>query len=239
MLLPTEKKQPKQRLEDYSILLYGQPKIGKSTFCSQMDMPLFLATEPGLEALSVYEVKVPDWNTFLQVCKEIATGEHPYKTIVIDTVDNLWKTCSEFVRSRHNIQHESDLGFGKGWQLVKDEFFRALRKLSLLPYGLVMISHFELVEVKTNNNVITKAIPTIPKSGREIVLGMVDMIFYAESIQTDKGSIRVLRTQPNESWEAGDRTEYAFSRKLPETLPLKFSLFKEAFYNEKIEEDGE
>lgn len=54
MLLPTEKKQPKQKLEDYSILLYGQPKIGKSTFCSQMDMPLFLATEPGLEALSVW-----------------------------------------------------------------------------------------------------------------------------------------------------------------------------------------
>src|SRR5690606_38728108 len=92
-LLPTEKRKPKQRLEDFSILLYGSPKIGKSTFCSQMDHPLFLATEPGLEALEVYEVKVPDWKTFLQACAEISQGNHPFKTIVIDTVDNLWKAC--------------------------------------------------------------------------------------------------------------------------------------------------
>ncbi|SDY70980.1 ATP-binding protein [Thermoactinomyces sp. DSM 45892] len=236
MLLPTEKTQPKQKLEDYSILLYGQPKIGKSTFCSRMDNPLFLATEPGLEALSCYEVKVPDWQTFIRVCGELSKGNHPFKTIVIDTVDNLWKCCAEFIKEKQGIQHESDLGFGKGWQLIKDEFFRVIRKLSLLPYGLVFTSHVESYEVKTRVSTINKAVPSIPRSGRDIVLGMVDIILYAESVRTNEGSIRVIRTQPDESWEAGDRTEHAFGRKLPSTLPLSFKKFEQAFYNQPEEE---
>ncbi|SDZ00159.1 ATP-binding protein [Thermoactinomyces sp. DSM 45892] len=231
MLLPTEKTHPKQKLEDYSVLLYGQPKIGKSTFCSRMDNPLFLATEPGLEALSCYEVKVPDWTIFVKVCAELSRGKHPYRTIVIDTIDNLWKCCAEFVREKQGIQHESDLGFGKGWQLVKDEFFRVIRKLSLLPYGLVMTSHVEITEMKTRTSTISKAIPSIPKSGREIVLGMVDIILYAESMRTNEGAVRVIHTQPDEHWEAGDRTEHAFNRKLPATLPLSFKRFEQAFYN--------
>src|SRR5688572_1396911 len=103
-MLPTEKRQPKQRLEEYTMLLYGHPKIGKSTFCSQMDMPLFLATEPGLEAMSVYEIKVPDWVTFLEACGEISRGNHDFRTIVIDTVDNLWKSCSEYIKAQHDIK---------------------------------------------------------------------------------------------------------------------------------------
>ncbi len=130
MILPKEKSKPKKRLEDYSILLYGQPKIGKSTFCSQFDEPLFLATEAGLNALEVYQVAIPTWEKFLEACAAIAKGDHQFKTIVIDTVDNLWKSCSEYVRKRHNIHHESDLEWGKGWELVKDEFSRALTKLS-------------------------------------------------------------------------------------------------------------
>jgi hypothetical protein len=234
MLLPTEKKQPKQRLEDYSILLYGQPKIGKSTFCSQMDHPLFLATEPGLEALEVYELKVPDWKTFNQACAAIAKGDHVFKTIVIDTVDNLWKACAEYMREKLDIQHESDLGYGKGYMMVQNEFFRVIRKLSLLPYGLVMTSHVNMTEVKTRTATITKAIPTLPKSGRDVVLGMVDIILYAESIETDDGETRILRTKPSEKWEAGDRTG-----RLPATLPLDFQTFHEAFHNHNKGADGQ
>jgi len=190
-----------------------------------MDNPLFLATEPGLEALEVYEVKIPDWKTFLNVCAEIQQGGHPFKTIVIDTVDNLWKACSEYVRNKLGIMHESDLVYGKGWAMVRDEFFRVLRKLALLPYGLVMTSHVDLIEVKTRTSTITKAVPTIPKTGREIILGWVDMILYAETIVTDDGEVRIIRTKPSENWEAGDRT-----KRLPPVVPLDFEAFKNAFY---------
>lgn len=223
--LPVKKTPPKQKLEEQIILLYGPPKIGKSTLASQFDNPLFLATEAGLNNLEVYQVPIPTWDTFLNACKEIATGKHNFRTIIIDTIDNLFRACSEAVRKKNNIQHESDLEWGKGWQLVKDEFVRALTKLSLLSYGLVMISHADNIEIKTRTAKINKTIPTLPKSAREIVLGMSDIILLIESVVTDSGEQRIIRTKPSENWEAGDRTG-----RLPAVLPLDFKAFYNAFY---------
>jgi len=87
MLLPTAKTPPKASLSDYTVLVHSRPKAGKSEFCSHADNALFLATEPGLNALEVYQVPITSWDDFLAACGEIAEGNHPFKTIVIDTVD--------------------------------------------------------------------------------------------------------------------------------------------------------
>jgi hypothetical protein len=69
-------------------------------------------------------------------------------------------------------------------------------------------------------------VPTLNKSAREIVLGMSDIILYAESTVTEKeGEVRIIRTKPSENWEAGDRTG-----RLPAVLPLDFKAFYNAFY---------
>ena len=228
-MLPKEKTAPKENLGDFVFLLYGPPKIGKSTLASKFDKPLFLATEAGLNSLESYQVPVATWEDFLQACKAIAKENHDFKTIVIDTVDNLYKACSEHVKKKNNIQHESDLDWGKGWQLVADEFTRAITKLSLLPYGLVMISHSEYIEIKTRTATITKAVPTLQKRARETVLKMSDIILYAESIVTDKGETRIMRTKPSENCEAGDRTT-----RLPAVLPLEYEALYKAFYGEEV-----
>lgn len=230
-MLPQAKREQKKNLSDYNILLYGHPKTGKSTFCSQMDTPLFLATEPGLSALSVYEVPITNWPPFLEVCKEISAGNHEFKTIVIDTVDNLYKACVDHMLNKLNIQHEGDLPFGKGYALIKNEFFRALRKLAMLPYGLVMTSHVDFVEVKTRTEVFNKAQPTIPKSARDTLIGWVDIILYADTLGD---GTRVLHTRPSDKWVAGDRTENAFGRVLPEVIPLNFEEFELEFYGGEI-----
>ena len=229
-MLPKTKSKPKTKLEDQTILLYGIPKIGKSTFASQMDNPLFIATEAGLNNLEVYQVPVSDWETFLKVAAEIAKGGHEYKTIVIDTVDNLLKFCSDYVCKKAGVMDEADLEWGKGWRMVKSEFLRALTKISLLPYGLVLISHAQIKEIKSRTGKIDKTVPTLTGGGRDVVLNMSDIILYAEIVERQekdgKGTeeVRILRTKPSEKWEAGDRTG-----KLPEVLPLDFKEFKKQF----------
>ena len=47
-LLPTVKSKPKTEWENFTTLIYGAPKTGKSTLASQFDHPIFLATEAGL-----------------------------------------------------------------------------------------------------------------------------------------------------------------------------------------------
>ena len=130
-MLPTKTTPQKQNLADLTVLVYGRSKIGKSTWCSHSDGALFLATEPGLNALDVYQVPIRSWDELLASCGEIAEGKHPFKTVIIDTVDNAYRMCSDYICTKFKIEHESDLGYGKGWALINNEFHRVLTKMGM------------------------------------------------------------------------------------------------------------
>lgn len=114
MLLPTQKTPKKASLADITVLLYGKTKLGKTTMCSQAEGALFLATESGLNHLEVFQAPIATWDEMLAACAEIAAGQHRFKTVVVDTVDNACRMCAEHVCRKFRIKHESDLGYGKG-----------------------------------------------------------------------------------------------------------------------------
>ncbi|MBI4905141.1 MAG: ATP-binding protein [Acidobacteria bacterium] len=224
-MLPTAKTEPKPNLADLTVMVYGQTKIGKSTFCSQSEGAIFLATEPGLNALDVFQVPIQSWDDLLNTCAEIVEGKHPFKTVIIDTIDNAYKFCTDYIVKKYKIEHESDLGYGKGYALVNNEFQRVLTKLAFLPYGLFLISHAKEIEIDSRTGKYTRIVPTLPDKARKIVLGMVDMVLYCDldpSTGDDGAQVmrRVIRTKPSLYYEAGDRTG-----RLPETLDLDFQKF--------------
>jgi hypothetical protein len=228
-LLPTAKSQPKPSLADLTVLVYGQTKIGKSTLCSNSESSLFLATEPGLNALDVFQVPIQSWEDLLAACAEIGEGKHTFKTIIVDTIDNAYKFCADYIVKKFKIEHESDLGYGKGYALVNNEFQRVLTKLAFLPYGLFLISHAKEIEVETRTGKYTRIVPTLPEKARKIVLGMVDMVLFCdlEATTGENGEQimrRVIRTKPSLYYEAGDRTG-----RMPATIDLDFRKFLDAF----------
>lgn len=228
-MLPTAKTPAKENLADLSVLVYGRPKSGKSSFCSQADGALFLATEAGLNHLETYQVPISSWDELLDACAEIAKGDHPFRTVILDTVDNAYRFCSDYVCRKHHVDHESDLSYGKGYSLVSNEFTRVLTKLSLLPYGFYLVSHAQDIEIETRSGKHLRTVPTLPEKARKVVLGLVDMILFVdfEPYQDDQGETqfrRVIRTKPTNAYEAGDRTG-----RLPDTLPLDYPAFIEAF----------
>jgi hypothetical protein len=228
-VLPTEKTPVKTSLLELSTLVYGPSKIGKSTFASHFDHAIFLATEAGLNTLQVYQSNIQSWTDLLTACKDLSEGKHAFRTIVLDTVDNAYRMCSEHVCKANNVTHESDLQYGKGYALVNGEFHRVLTKLSQLPYGLVLISHSQEKERETRTGKVVKTVPTLPEGARKIVLGLVDLILYCdvEPVKDAAGNVttrRVIRTKPHEAYEAGDRTG-----KLPEVIDLDHAKFIAAF----------
>jgi len=205
--------------------------VHNSTWCSQADGALFLATEAGLNNLEVFQAPIGNWEELLTACKEIAEAKHDFKTIVVDTIDNAYRMCAEHICQKFKIEHESDLGYGKGYALINNEFYRVLNKLSLLPYGLFLVSHSQEKEVETRTGKITRIVPTLPDKARKTVLGMVDSILFCDlevtrSADGKSVSRRVVRTKPSAHYEAGDRTG-----RLPETIDLNFQAFLEAFNN--------
>ncbi len=227
--LPTERSKRTDDLSQQTILFYGPPKVGKSTIASRFPEALFFECEPGLNQLEVYKVPTYSWEDFLAACKLVASGEHGFKTIVIDTIDNAFKYCSDYTCGKHSIEYEGDMPHGKGWALVKNEWHRVLTRLASLPYGVVLISHAQDKTVETRTGEFTKTQPSLPDRARNVVLGLVDMILYCDTVtrKDAAGNLiieRVIRTKPHPTYEAGDRTG-----RLPEVLPLDFDAFFRAF----------
>jgi len=219
MALPTTKTTPRKVLSDYTILVYGRPKAGKSHLCAQIPDTLFLSCEPGTNALSVFETRISSWPEFLEVCRSIEQEKHSFRTLVIDTIDAAYRYCIEYVCRQNNIKHESDLGYGKGYALVTNEFWRVISKLAALPPGLIFISHAEEKEIETRTGRITRVVPTLPERIRKQIIGMTDFVFLFDIEQDPegKGVRRVIRTKPCAAIEAGDRTG-----RLPENIPMNW-----------------
>ena len=226
--LPKTKSKPTTDAGNVTMLLYGAPKIGKSTFCSRFEEALFIATEPGLNFLETFNVRVNTWIEFQETLNALEKGSN-FKTLVIDTVDNLWLFCVSEILRQYKIQFIGDLSFGKGYALVEAEFQRAINRLVALGKGLVFISHAYLDDVDTMQGKVKKFLPTIPEKARKYILPLVDIIGFATAeFSIDAGGNRIerriIRTQPGTLWEAGDRTG-----RLPDPIPFKFAVFKRYF----------
>ncbi len=180
-MLPQQKTPPRVDLSNQTILIYGSPKIGKSSFASATEDALFLATEAGLNHLNVYQAPITSWNDLLVICKEIADGKHNFRSIVLDTIDNSYRFCCTYVCEQNGIKHESDMPYGKAYALINNEFQRVLTKLSLLPQGLILISHAKTREIDGRTGKFSRHEPSLPEKIKRIVLGMCDLILFFDT----------------------------------------------------------
>lgn len=226
--LPTEKTPPALTAQHAKVLLYGPPKIGKTTLAAGIDSEhtLFLACEPGLGAQEVFQQPVTTWETFRLVGAELAKqkrdGSLQFTTIVIDTVDELAKMCTEDVLGRLEITHPGDLGYGKGWAAVSDEWRLRIGKLAGLGLGVWFISHSRERDHDTRVGTITKIEPTVTGQIRTFLEGFCDFIFFATSRLGENGESRVVHTHAAENYEAGSRVP------LPDPLPLDANAVRDA-----------
>lgn len=231
--LPKQKTKPQFTLSKLSMLLYGVPKIGKSTFCSHIDGALFIATEPGLNHLETANVRVNSWLEFLEAMALLTKTKHGFKTLIIDTIDKLCDFCGDYVCENAQVQTLGDFSFGKGYALYKTELKRVFTKVFALNMGVVLTSHAQLLDIDTPQGKQTKWMPTFEKRAREVLMPMVDIIAFAQNVAVinekgEKVEERVLQTKTSSLWEAGDRTG-----RLPKTMPFNYSNFEQELKKEK------
>lgn len=228
MTLPTEKSAPSLSPDLVKALLYGPPKVGKSTFASKInpDHTLFISTEPGLGALEVFEAPVTTWSEFREVGGELAADPKHYEVVVIDTADELYRMCSDHVCAELGIKHPSDADYGKGWAAVSDEFRLRVGRLASLGLGVWFISHAEDREVKKKVGTKTVTQPSLSGQARKFLVGFVDFIFLATWEGDEDEEKRVLRTQGAEHHEAGGRVPDG-AAPLPDPLPLDAAVLRE------------
>lgn len=227
--LPTQKSKPVKTFEDELTLIYGDPKVGKSTFCSKFDSPLFLDSEGGLRNLETFNIPISSWKDVIDAYNALAAakkeGKLPYKTLVFDTINNFYTYCMEYVCKEAKIQHPSDLDYGKGWNMVKVPFTNAMNAFRNLGMGVIYVAHSKGTIIKSRTKgEYTRFDASLAGQAYELIVGRCDFILYACIESDGDGERRILRTKPCEYWNAGDRTG-----KLPAEIPLDADEFLKAY----------
>lgn len=207
-VLPLEKTIPKDSLSDFSILLYGEPKVGKTDLAAQFPDAFFKGFEPGARAQSVYTREIESWLHAKHLTGLLQTDKR-FRTVVWDTADIAYQMCLKQVCIDEGFSHPSDEGYGKGWNKVNSAFSEALTNELKTGKGFIAISHAVEKEITTRlGEKYEKIVPTLSGGARNIVEALVDIWIY---MYHGKDGERYMRIRGNEHIAAGHRLQKHFA----------------------------
>ena len=197
------------------LLIYGQPKTGKSTFGSQLPRSLFLNFEQGTNALAgIRSVPILRWGDFKKVLSQLRKPQarEMYDSIVVDTASIAWQLCEKYICQREGVDSIRDIPWGQGWGMLRNEFSECWREITLLGFGILFIAHSKdkPTEMRDEDgNEITAVAPDLPNQCYTIINSIVDIIGYLQvQMNADGTSERFLYTRSTPTVFAGSRYQY-------------------------------
>lgn len=129
--------------------LYGEPGVGKSVFAHYAPNRFFITTDANYQYLDEFgakeedHIRVHSWSETKKVIADIVTGKYDsYDTFVVDLLEDMFKWCEYEYCKRNSFEHVSDAGYGKGYDVVMNEFVIEISKLlSLENKNVILLSH--------------------------------------------------------------------------------------------------
>ena len=219
------------------LLLAGAPKIGKTEFCTMAPDALVLAFEIGTNARPGAMIqKIDTWSTFKLVLRQLEKPEakEKFSTICIDTVAIAYDLCEQFICAQNGVQKIGDIPYGGGYAALSKEFDSALRKITMMGYGLIMTCH--LKENADEDGKVVGYKPDLNNRCLKSVNGLVDIIGVITQTWNEQGeSQRWIQTRSTPTIVAGSRYKYLAPR-----IPFGYHEFLDALGKaiDKEQENG-
>jgi len=214
--------------------LYADSYVGKSTFVDKIPNVLFFNTDGNMDNTTAPVISVKDevkkvgrktertlaWEVFLDRVSDLETEDNDYEAVAIDLVEDLRDHCRVYVFEKNGWEHESDGGYGKGWDKVKLEFNNAIKRLKSLGYQLIYISKEIVNEITLKGGAKrTTFKPNIDDKTANFLTGTVDLTMRAYVNSDDE---RFLQLGKKSNVFGGGRFDFQV-----DTIPLDYDAFIE------------
>lgn len=217
------------------VVVYGPEGIGKSTLAAHFPRPVFIDTEGSTRHMDVSRTDKPSsWTMLMEQVQYIRSDPGVCSTLVIDTADWAEQLCIASICANKKLSGIEDMGYGKGYVYLAEEFGRLLNLLEeIVGRGVhvVLTAHAMMrkFEQPDEMGAYDRWELKLQKKTSALVKEWSDLLLFANyktlSVATDdkgkkfkaQGGRRVIYTSHHPCWDAKNRLG------LPEELPLDFS----------------
>ena len=153
--------------------------------------PVFVSLEEGTNDLDVARTPlIRDLDSFYGYLKELGTEEHPYKTVVIDTLDALEVLIHRKVAEAREVESYADIGYGKGPIYSADEWVKLLSWLDALSskgMNIILLCHSTIRKyTPPNGESFDRFRPKLEEQSIDRIVGWASEWFYADFIVKTK-----------------------------------------------------
>ena len=225
-------------LSGYITYIYGEAKIGKTSLAAQAKDCLLLATERGYNAIpGIYAIDITSWSDMRKAYTQLKTQavRDRYKVLIVDTIDIAAKYCTKYICNQNGIEDLGDLGWGKGYKLMRDEFEDIFNTLTQMGYAVIFISHVART-IDEDTKRITVGPSLSPSKVNDIIRNMADIYGWAHYSNDENQTGERVLTLRSDSDDISCGTRFAY---LPNEIPFNYNSLNKALQEaiDKIEEN--
>ena len=153
--IPAETQDPKY------LILFGLPKVGKTTTLATLDNNLILDFENGSSYIDALKIKINSLKELNEVCKAIKEAGKPYKFITIDTITaveemakpmaiKLYQSSPMFSERYSNVTNPAELPNGSGYVFWRSAIEKIIELIASCAPNLIICGHVKDSAVSEN-----------------------------------------------------------------------------------------
>jgi len=139
-----------------NMVIYGPPKIGKTTMLSKLDNCLIIDLEKGSDMVSALKLQVNNLRELAEVGKAISKEGKPYKYVAIDTISKLEEWCEAEGKQIYmktpmgkNFEQKNpgasvlSLPNGAGYLYLRIAYKKWIDRLNTLADHIILVGHLK------------------------------------------------------------------------------------------------
>ena len=174
--LPTSKI-PAATQDPKNLIIFGLPKVGKTTILSTLENNLILDFEEGSDFVDALKIKIHSLKELKEVCKAIKDAGKPYKFITIDTVTAveemaklvaiaLYQSSAMFSEKYADIKDPAQLPNGSGYTFWRQAIESIISLIGSCSDHLIICGHVKDAKLDENTSGSLKTLDLTGKVSR-------------------------------------------------------------------------
>ena len=211
MVLKVAKRKPVSQ-NPSTLLMYGPPKIGKTTMLSSLDKCLIIDTESGSNMVEGHILNANNRKELIDILKQAREG-HEFKYIAIDTIDKVVQWAEAAVCEENSVQALADLPFGKGWGVARDKVMNTIHAFKDVCDHLIIVGHRKTAKAVVEGQATVEP-ESLDITGRlkNMIMSDSDAIGY---VFRDENEKLMISFKSDDALEAGSRSPHLRGKILP------------------------